>query len=587
IYHLDETDVCLRMMDAGYKTVISDKAYVHHKSAPSSVRNKSHVMVNLYPVIRSQTYFIIKNNEGLATRKQIGNWIKKTFNHYREMPNEYLSLGMVTREECDEGLAKLKQGMMEGLIDGYTRPRQLIKREILEKHASPFKQFSLGLPAEERLVICFITQEYPPDLNGGIARFVHQLASGLARVGHDVFVVTRCTDAPSVEFEDGVWVHRTRISHHPKVDLPDGLNVPGDIWDRSYSLALEAMRIHNEHRRIDILESPVWDVDGIVPLLAKSGMLGDSLPYPDHFDNSLMVTSLHTTYKLSIPSHKEWTSNPGYMKSFVEPVVELEKYLFQHSDMVLANTQAIINEIESVYDMPLDPARLAMVAHGIDDMARTPRDETAESGRGSVMPDGAVNILFVGRLEERKGIDVLLESIPGICEKYRDVRFTLVGDDTLKDELGRTYKDSFLSRNSGARWLKRVCFTGKVSEDDLNYYYSNCDIFVAPSRFESFGLIFIEAMRFGKPVIGCRAGGMVEVIEPGVNGFLAEPGDAASLTDAIVELILDRELRERMGSEARKAFKEEFTSERMVDTALRAYREALDRARTANSGEGV
>ena len=85
----------------------------------------------------------------------------------------------------------------------------------------------------------------------------------------------------------------------------------------------------------------------------------------------------------------------------------------------------------------------------------------------------------------------------------------------------------------------------------LDEAYAHCDLFVAPSRFESFGLVFVEAMRVGKAVIGCRAGGMPEVVADGLNGLLVEPGDPAGLADALVRLAGDPALRRHLQAGAR------------------------------------
>src|SRR6202011_6048084 len=95
-----------------------------------------------------------------------------------------------------------------------------------------------------------------------------------------------------------------------------------------------------------------------------------------------------------------------------------------------------------------------------------------------------------------------------------------------------------------------------------------CDVFVAPSRYESFGLIFLEAMMFAKPVVGCRAGGMPEVIADGITGLLAEPGDTASLRACLERLVDDPALRGRMGAAGRRRYEERFTPDRMTDALV-------------------
>jgi glycosyltransferase involved in cell wall biosynthesis len=114
------------------------------------------------------------------------------------------------------------------------------------------------------------------------------------------------------------------------------------------------------------------------------------------------------------------------------------------------------------------------------------------------------------------------------------------------------------------RWPRTsLTLHGYVSDDDLEGYYSAADILVMPSRFESFGLVLIEAMRHGVPVIACNAGGMHEVISEGVDGFLVGVDDAAALAERIGRLASDIGLRARMGRAARSNYEARFTAAHM------------------------
>ena len=108
-------------------------------------------------------------------------------------------------------------------------------------------------------------------------------------------------------------------------------------------------------------------------------------------------------------------------------------------------------------------------------------------------------------------------------------------------------------------------FTGIVDDDELLRSYQTCDVFVAPSRFESFGLILLEAMRLAKPVIAGDAGGMREVVGQGGAGVLVPPGDVAALVQAIVSLLRDPLRRRAIGEAGRHRFEQRFTLERMTD----------------------
>jgi glycosyltransferase involved in cell wall biosynthesis len=126
-----------------------------------------------------------------------------------------------------------------------------------------------------------------------------------------------------------------------------------------------------------------------------------------------------------------------------------------------------------------------------------------------------------------------------------------------------------------------VIFKGKLPEAELYQEYADCDIFCLPARYESFGLVLVEAMMFGKPVIGSVAGGMTEIVAPGVNGFLATPGDLASLTSHLCRLIVDDELRQEFGRQSRRRYAAEFSADIMVRNTMRAYAEIVDRVAAA------
>jgi hypothetical protein len=254
------------------------------------------------------------------------------------------------------------------------------------------------------------------------------------------------------------------------------------------------------------------------------------------------------------------------MSEFGDPMLSLEKRLMSNSDGIRSISAAIKDEIESAYDFVFDARAVQVAPLGMP-----------ESQLSSKRPATGIEVLFVGRLEARKGIDVLLKSIPAVVSTNPSVRFTIVGDNTLPGANGVPFAEEFLAEHRGCAWLSQVRFTGKVSDTMLQQAYSECDIFVAPSRFESFGLVFLEAMRVCKPVIGCRAGGMPEIISDGESGLLVLPGDVVELTNALNWMIQHPEERDRMGRAGRRIFETTFTSAKMAERSLDLYDLAMRR----------
>ena len=180
-----------------------------------------------------------------------------------------------------------------------------------------------------------------------------------------------------------------------------------------------------------------------------------------------------------------------------------------------------------------------------------------------------VQVLYVGRFEPRKGIDVLFGVIPSLCAEFPNARFRLVGA-TADHEFAAAFRQQLPALCASGQ----VVFPGVVSDEELLREYASADIIVAPSRFESFGLIYLEAMMQGTACIGCRAGGIPKVIAEGETGLLAEPGDVPSLRAALARLIADRSLRERFGAAGRARFEKEFSLDGMVSGVERVITNA-------------
>jgi glycosyltransferase involved in cell wall biosynthesis len=172
-------------------------------------------------------------------------------------------------------------------------------------------------------------------------------------------------------------------------------------------------------------------------------------------------------------------------------------------------------------------------------------------------------------LEYRKGTDILLDAIPLVMRSHPDVHFQLIGIDPEN-----SYESAFRKENNQLI-NKQVAFSGPLGDKQTNKAYAECDIFVAPSRYESFGLIYIEAMSFGKPVIGFNVGGVSEIIEDTVNGLYANFDDAVSLAEKISYLVANPAIRKTMGRNARKSVEEKFSDDILAANSVAYYHRVL------------
>lgn len=555
-FYLDETDVCLRIVDRGYAVRQLNKARIHHKFAPSHIRNEHRVTANKYPVMKNKIYFSIKNTKDCedisfnAIVKDasdfIGRLAEDTNFHFRNM--------RLQASDLSKFWLDVDRAWKTGIMDGLTKERELITGAKLQKYASPYKRFTETTGANDKLCVCYLSQDFPPAHNGGIARFTHDLARGVARLGHQVHVITKGKDHNTVDFEDGVWVHRILPGDHDLKDVPEHLPTYRKNLNYAFSVYDEVLRI-NGCRKVDVIEAPIWDAEGLRCM------------EDERFST---VISLETTVKIAAESYSDWDKSPD-----IQRLMEIEENIFRNAEAFHAISRGIIRTIEDKYGLKFPEDRIGLVPLGV-------KDESLNYTKKRT--DDSTTVLFVGRLEKRKGIDVLLECVPYVCEKFPEVRFVIAGDNSIPNERGKTFKDEFIENNSGKDFLGRVEFAGRISDEELYQLYADTDIFAAPSRYESFGLIFLEAMAFGKPVIGCDAGGMVEIIRKDENGLLAKPGDAETLKGALLELISDKGKRERFGKRSREIFEASFTDERMSASMVEFYKKVISR-KAAGAGK--
>lgn len=541
-YYLDETDLAARIVDDGWHLVQIDGAYVHHKFMPSALRNEKRVLKSWYAIVKNRIYYGLVHRHGHHSISDVIDSAKLFIDDFRRDADWAMSVGYLSKIERGRFDEEIDRAWADGLARGLNGKRNLRSKAELDAELQPFIRYSeKSAKIVDKKTFCLMTQQYPPGSIGGVGRYIHHLAVGMAKLGHQVHVLTTGVGHNRVDLEDGVWVHRVVIQSSALQSPRTAAGpIPSHIWDYSSTVLTEIVSI-GRRRRIDCVYAPIWDCEGIAVL--RDGR------FP-------LIVGLQTTFKFWMESHQERYADLEFVQTFLNPMIEAEKELLREASALHAISAAISREIELAYEVHLAD-RAAVIHLGLDDY-------NARFAGPSLCPMTKIRILFVGRLEARKGIDVLLNIAPKLLEQYKHVTIDIVGNDTIPAEDGVTFKDRLHAGPLVSTIRERVKFHGEVSEIALQSFYEGCDIFVAPSRFESFGLIFVEAMMFGKPVVGCRAGGMPEVIIEGKTGLLAEPGDDESLYYSLARLIEDDDLRRKLGVAGRERYEKNFTIERMA-----------------------
>jgi glycosyltransferase involved in cell wall biosynthesis/SAM-dependent methyltransferase len=537
-YYLEETDACLRLLERGLLVRLIDHGFVYHKFLPSEIRDTNRALKDRYSVFKNTCYFALKHGLAYASFADVCSQLTGFIQGQRADLAANVAHGTLGAADAERFERDLPRAFDAGLR-AHLRGSPLYRDPHFFAAPAPFLPYAMLRPATVRLHLCLLIQEWPPAPLNGIARVVHTLAEGLAGAGHVVHVLTRGDDHDRVDLEHGVWVHRVCVRPHP---APTRIEVPARIWDYSASLLDELVRIDSE-RPIDVVQFPNWDSEGIAALLNGR---------------------FHTVLGLYTPLRSTRAVDPvlGAPSRELDQLEQLERFCYLHADRLLACGPAIVSEIEQRYGIVLDPERIGYVAHGVEEAPSNVRSETHRD---------QVKILFVGRLEPRKGIDTLLDCAPRLAARFPEVRFTIVGKDAHPWPDGRTMRARFEAAHVGSATADRIHFEGLLDEDALLREYAGCDILVAPSRFESFGLMLLEAMRVSKPVVACRVGGMTDIVEDGGNGFLVPPGDSMALEAALSRLIESGDLRSAFGLRSRQLFEENYSVDRMVTGVNREY----------------
>jgi glycosyltransferase involved in cell wall biosynthesis/GT2 family glycosyltransferase len=554
-FYLDETDVCCRLIDAGYTIKQLSNAFVHHKFLSSEIRNEHRVARHRYAILKNKIYFSLVNNRGhCGFDRAIRDAVGFIDTHDRDV-RFHVTHGRLEVADIDTYWRDVERAWQVGLSRGLSGQRRLLCTDTLDRHAAEYIEFAGRRPKIGRQTFCFISQEYPPGRMGGIGRYVHELSRLIAALGHHVHVLTKGEGHDRVDFEDGVWVHRLLDEQNSTTGMVNGIAVPAHIWShaKTVSKAIDAIATK---RSVTAVYAPMWDCEGVA-------VMNDG-KHP-------LVVGLQTMLIHWLSSNTHMRADERFMESFANPMLALERDLLKGATGVHAISRAIAQVVEADYDVRLHPPRMIVVPLGLDDWSRMSATEP------EALPSGCLRLLFVGRLEARKGIDVLLDVAKRMLPRHSHVHLDIVGNDTIPGPNGVTYRAEF-EASAGAEPIRaRVAFHGEVNDAQLRGFYRACDVLVAPSRFESFGLMLVEGMMFGKPVIGCRVGGMVEVMEDGETGLLAEPGDPISLEGCMERLIKDADLRTRFGRAGRSRYLAHFTSHRMAaEMAEFLYRIAVE-----------
>lgn len=365
------------------------------------------------------------------------------------------------------------------------------------------------------------TRFYP--YAGGIENYVYNLSKELIKLGHQVKVI--CANDPPVGNKaiEGIAVKRLRyISRVANANITLGL--PKELFNEDFDVA-------HTH-----LPSP-WSADwsAIISLIKAKPLIltyhnnivgrGINLYTAKVYNFTLLSILLRSAKKIII-THKRYLDYSPYLKGYLKKIEVIPV------GVDLRQFRALISKREQ-----------------------------------------QKSILFIGVLDEfhrYKGLDYLILAMDLIRKQIPDVRLTVVGEGSLKEEYVKLAKSLRLD--------EQIDFAGFVDPQNLVEYYNNCDIFVLPSissEQEGFGMVLLEAMSCAKPVVTTNITGLAEEIKETKSGIVIEPKDVNSLTKAILEILRDQNYAQEMGRRARQLTEIKYSWNSVAAQIERLYTKAI------------
>ena len=364
--------------------------------------------------------------------------------------------------------------------------------------------------------VLILSWEYPPLIEGGLARHVRKLSENLVAQGVEAHVLTRgLEESPAEEEVAGVQVHRVREPERPR-ELAEFV-----AWVEHMNADMLAAGVELGDRfDFDLVHGHDW-------LVAVAG---------DHLAKRLRAPFVVTIHATEYGRHQGWVDK--HPQSHIH---NIEHWMANRADQVVACSAYMRDHISDIYG--IEEERVAVIPNGIDpaDLRPADQEEMRRIRAKFARPDEKL-VLLVGRLVYEKGFQVALEALPRVIEQLDGVRFLVAGSGTHERQLRAQAAELGL--------LEHGTFLGWIGDDVLHTLYRIADLTVVPSIYEPFGLVALEAMASGCPCIVADTGGLREVVPHEEAGLRFRARDPESLADVAERVLGDDELGDRLVAEA-------------------------------------
>ena len=385
--------------------------------------------------------------------------------------------------------------------------------------------------------ILMLTWEYPPRIVGGIARVVHDLSKRLIKDGHEVTVVTY-KEGNVEDYENDKGVNVYRVNNY----MINPNNFIDWIMQMNFNMLAKATEIINKEGPFDVIHAHDW----LVAYAAKS--LKDAFHIP-------IVATIHAT---------EAGRNSGIHDEVQRYINDTEWLLTYEATEVIVNSNYMKNELQRLFGLPFE--KINVIPNGVNLTLYNGVERDYEFRR-QYAADNEKIILFMGRLVYEKGIQHVIAAMPKILSGYHDAKLIIAGKGGMMDEL----KEQVQAMGN----TKKVYFTGYLNSKQVAKMYKCADVAVFPSTYEPFGIVALEGMLSGTPVVVSDVGGLNEIVEHGVNGMKSYAGNPNSLADSILALLHDPALCASVAKKAKIKVRDNYNWAKIAQDTHFTYQKAI------------
>jgi D-inositol-3-phosphate glycosyltransferase len=392
---------------------------------------------------------------------------------------------------------------------------------------------------------------------GGMNVYVRDLTRHLGRLGVHVDVFTRSQDehVPHILHDLGYGNRVVHIPAGPETWLPKP-QAAGYLPEFTQGI-LQFAREKKQH--YDIIHSHYW----------MSGMAAR------HLKSAWQVPFVHMFHTLGMMKNRIAASEAEMEGSYR---ADGEMDVLQNADQIIAATAAEQSQLEFLYHA--ESRKLTIIPPGVDTEHFYPIPSDEAKAVIGIPPDAHM-LLYVGRIEPLKGVDNLIRAIarltdagiPFGCPHYC---LSIIGgepDASPQDMNSEMMRLQSLCQELGLD--DRIVFLGRRSQDSLPNYYSAAEVVVMPSHYESFGMVALEAMACGIPVVASQVGGLAYLVKDGVTGYVVPDGDVEALSDCLMALLTNPEMRQQMAKQAAEDALN-YTWEKISSRVLDLYENTLE-----------